>query len=78
MLGANILVTEQGDVKLGDFKSSAEITSKGAKRQSIVGRFGKHQNVPTNYFSSAYWMAPEVISEGAEYDDKADIWSFGI
>ena len=35
--GANILLTEAGDVKLADFGVSAEITQTMAKRKSFIG-----------------------------------------
>lgn len=59
---ANILVTEDGHIKLGDFGVASQTRSR-IKRGSIVG--------------SPYWMAPEVIKQNG-YNTKADIWSFGI
>ncbi|XP_028409005.1 mitogen-activated protein kinase kinase kinase kinase 3-like [Dendronephthya gigantea] len=64
--GANILLTHMGDVKLGDFGISAQITASIAKRKSFIG--------------TPYWMAPEVaaVERTGGYDQKCDIWAVGI
>ncbi|KAJ3413296.1 Serine/threonine-protein kinase 4 [Chytridiales sp. JEL 0842] len=60
---ANILLTEKGDVKIGDFGVAEKLTQTICVRNSIVG--------------SPYWMSPEVIT-GSGYGTEADIWSLGI
>ncbi|XP_046675812.1 mitogen-activated protein kinase kinase kinase kinase 5 isoform X4 [Homalodisca vitripennis] len=64
--GANILLTENGDVKLADFGVSAQITATINKRKSFIG--------------TPYWMAPEVaaVERKGGYNQLCDIWAVGI
>ncbi|XP_050315103.1 LOW QUALITY PROTEIN: mitogen-activated protein kinase kinase kinase kinase 5 [Anthonomus grandis grandis] len=64
--GANILLTEGGDVKLADFGVSAQITATINKRKSFIG--------------TPYWMAPEVaaVERKGGYNQLCDIWAIGI
>ncbi|XP_035531393.1 mitogen-activated protein kinase kinase kinase kinase 2 isoform X1 [Morone saxatilis] len=64
--GANILLTERGDVKLADFGVAAEISASVAKRKSFIG--------------TPYWMAPEVaaVEKKGGYNHLCDIWAVGI
>ncbi|XP_015594616.1 mitogen-activated protein kinase kinase kinase kinase 5 isoform X4 [Cephus cinctus] len=64
--GANILLTESGDVKLADFGVSAQITATINKRKSFIG--------------TPYWMAPEVaaVERKGGYNQLCDIWACGI
>ncbi|XP_077974878.1 mitogen-activated protein kinase kinase kinase kinase 3-like isoform X5 [Styela clava] len=64
--GANILLTDDGNVKLADFGVSAQITQTIAKRKSFIG--------------TPYWMAPEVaaVERKGGYNQQCDVWAVGI
>ncbi|CAB1435016.1 unnamed protein product [Pleuronectes platessa] len=66
--GNNILLTNEGGVKLVDFGVSAQLTSARLRRNTSVG--------------TPFWMAPEVIACEQQYDysydARCDVWSLGI
>ncbi|CAF1409787.1 unnamed protein product [Adineta steineri] len=64
--GANILLTDDGNVKLADFGVAASITATMCKRKSFIG--------------TPYWMAPEVaaVERKGGYNHLCDIWAVGI
>lgn len=59
----NVLVSSDGDVKLGDFEYTAVLTAASPKRRTVCG--------------TAWWMAPETV-RSSYYDYGADVWSIGI
>lgn len=64
---ANILLTQNGDVKLADFGVAAQISATPGRCKSFIG--------------TPYWMAPEmacVEEQRGGYDAKCDVWAVGI
>ena len=59
----NMLIGENGEVKLADFGYAVQLKDEEEKRTTVCG--------------SPYWMAPEVIN-GEKYGKDVDIWSLGI
>lgn len=66
--GSNILLTNQGEVKLCDFGLARNIGNTMGKRGTAIG--------------SPCWMAPEMVTspiEGEErYGSRIDVWALGI
>jgi serine/threonine protein kinase len=64
--GANILLTDDGAVKLADFGIAAKMTNTLMRRATFIG--------------TPYWMAPEVadVEKQGGYNHKCDVWAVGI
>jgi len=60
--GANILISNNGDVKLADFGLARNHTKKGKYTNRVV---------------TLWYRPPELLLGASEYDDKIDIWSAG-
>ena len=59
----NVMLTKDGETKLIDFGYATHCPENGHVKSGKIG--------------SMYWMAPE-ISQRKAYNEKSDIWSFGI
>jgi serine/threonine protein kinase len=64
MKSDNILVNLKGDVKIADFGLSTNLTSENKNRTTLQG--------------TMHWTAPEIFDLVPCYDEKIDIWSYGI
>ncbi|KAK3334173.1 hypothetical protein B0T19DRAFT_420246 [Cercophora scortea] len=60
---ANILITENGGVRLCDFGVAGIIETKFDKRKTVTG--------------TLQWMAPELFESTVSYGIAVDIWAFG-
>eukprot|EP01114_Cavostelium_apophysatum_P020710 TRINITY_DN701_c0_g1_i1.p1 TRINITY_DN701_c0_g1~~TRINITY_DN701_c0_g1_i1.p1 ORF type:complete len:358 (+),score=89.20 TRINITY_DN701_c0_g1_i1:20-1093(+) len=63
MKAANILLSEDGVVKIADFGISTQLNATVTGNQKTM-------------IGTTYWMAPEILKE--HYNYKIDIWSLGI
>lgn len=59
----NILISEDGTIKLADFGCAAQLFEEENQRKTVIG--------------TPVWMAPE-LALGETYDMKVDIWGLGI
>eukprot|EP00033_Pygsuia_biforma_P002405 GCRY01002664.1.p1 GENE.GCRY01002664.1~~GCRY01002664.1.p1 ORF type:complete len:338 (+),score=51.25 GCRY01002664.1:267-1280(+) len=62
--GDNILISDDGDVKLIDFSISTRLNNENGDKMELAG--------------SLFWMAPEVVDSSSLVSHKSDLWSLGI
>ena len=59
----NIFISNEGEIKIGDFGLSAQLTQERRDRNTLAG--------------SPMWMAPEILAK-IHYGIASDIWSLGV
>ena len=59
----NIFIDDNGNIKIGDFGNSVQLTEENPLRSTLAG--------------SPLWLSPEVAT-GSLYSFPSDIWSLGI
>jgi mitogen-activated protein kinase kinase kinase len=75
--GGNILVDNNGSVKIGDFGISKKISKEEAEEeQKDKDNDNDKKKKRASLQGSVFWMAPEVVKQVA-YTEKADVWSVG-
>lgn len=75
--GGNILVDNNGSVKIGDFGISKKTAVDDPDPAAAAAAAASPKpNKRSSLQGSVFWMAPEVVKQVA-YTDKADVWSVG-
>ncbi|ODQ45933.1 hypothetical protein PICMEDRAFT_17183 [Pichia membranifaciens NRRL Y-2026] len=76
--GGNILVDNNGSVKIGDFGISKKtaVDDPDPAAAAAAAAASPKPNKRSSLQGSVFWMAPEVVKQVA-YTDKADVWSVG-
>lgn|GEM_PF-6709600 len=71
---ANIFLTKDGDVKVGDFGLAKLI----GDQETLASDPSITLTMTGHALGSAFYMAPELLSQGAKVDHRADIYALGI
>ena len=85
---SNILVDRHGDVKICDFGVSKQLYSLGCMSGSglqtslsgslLVAHSAETSDISHTGIGTARWVAPEIVLEDSVYDERCDIYSFGL
>lgn len=73
---ANVLLADDGSVKLGKFPLCVSRLTVTADF-GVAAQLSSHKSQRHTFVGTPFWMAPEVIRQTG-YDARADIWSLGI
>lgn len=74
---SNIFISENGNVKIGDFGLSRKAKSSNTINSSTADFDGFELEAGSGIQGSFPYMAPEVMKSG-EYDTSSDMYSFGV